>query len=236
MDTAEFGYAERASRLRGAVVWRHRAREDSSKRILPDGCMDVIHSPGGLIVAGPDTVAHLAGVPAGSRSAAVRFAPGQGPAVLGVPAHEVRDQRIPLDALWPSARVRRLTERLDEAPDPGAVLESELLAADRAPDPLAPRLLARLRAGRTVAGIAADVGLSERQLHRRGLRLYGYGLKTLARILRLGVALDLARAGVAFATVAVNSGYADQAHLARDVKALAGVTMQELVHGSGPRR
>ncbi|WP_426508359.1 helix-turn-helix domain-containing protein [Dactylosporangium sp. McL0621] len=229
MGTADFGYTERASRLRGAVAWRHRAGAGGPARILPDGCMDVIHSEGRLIVAGPDTIAHLTWIPDGARTAAVRFAPGQGPALLGISADEVRDQRVPLDALWPSDQVRRLTERLEEAPDPVAVLEAALLAVDRAPDPLAPRLLAPLRAGRPVAGIAAEVGLSERQLHRRGLRLYGYGLKHLARVLRLGAALDLARGGVGLAAVAASAGYADQAHLARDVKALAGVPMKELV-------
>ncbi|WP_433052903.1 helix-turn-helix domain-containing protein [Dactylosporangium sp. CS-033363] len=231
MGTAEFGYIERASRLRGAVVWSKRSRRDGPARILPDGCMDVIHSDGELYVAGPDTTAHLSWSHAGQRSAAVRFAPGQGPALLGVPAWELRDQRVPLRALWSETTVRRLTERLDEAADPGAVLESVLLAmaADREPDPLAPRLTARLRAGWTVAGIAAEVGLSERQLHRRGLALYGYGLKTLGRILRLQDALGLARGGVAYAAAAASAGYADQAHLARDVKALAGVPMQALL-------
>ncbi len=57
----------------------------------------------------------------------------------------------------------------------------------------------------------------------------GTGPKTLARILRLQTAVALARAGRPFADVAVTAGYADQAHLSRDVKALAGVPLGELV-------
>jgi AraC-like DNA-binding protein len=41
-------------------------------------------------------------------------------------------------------------------------------------------------------------------------------------------ALDLARAGEPFAAAAASTGYADQAHLAREVKALVGVTLGAL--------
>ena len=40
----------------------------------------------------------------------------------------------------------------------------------------------------------------------------------------------MARSGVDFADAAARSGYADQAHLARDVKALAGVSLTQLIH------
>ena len=73
------------------------------------------------------------------------------------------------------------------------------------------------------------MGISERQLHRRGLGLFGYGLKTLSRILRVNAALDLARAGLPFGVVAASSGYADQAHLSREVKALAGAPLREVI-------
>jgi AraC-like DNA-binding protein len=73
------------------------------------------------------------------------------------------------------------------------------------------------------------VAFSERQLHRRSLLLFGYGPKTLARILRLGTALDLARGGAPFGRVAAEAGYADQAHLSREVKALAGVPLSTLI-------
>ncbi|MEV5769093.1 helix-turn-helix domain-containing protein, partial [Micromonospora sp. NPDC052213] len=58
---------------------------------------------------------------------------------------------------------------------------------------------------------------------RRSRHLFGYGPKTLARILRMGRALALARAGTPLAEVAARCGYADQAHLTRDVRDLAGV-------------
>jgi transcriptional regulator GlxA family with amidase domain len=104
-----------------------------------------------------------------------------------------------------------------------------MLTEGHEPEPWVRAVVARLRSRASVADIAAEIGLSERQLHRRGLFLYGYGLKTLSRILRVNDALDLARGGMAFGTVAVTAGYADQAHLAREVKALAGVSLSSVI-------
>lgn len=95
-------------------------------------------------------------------------------------------------------------------------------------DPAAPAIAAALRAGRTVAEVAWDLGYSERQLHRRTLAGFGYAPKTLQRIVRFQRALRLARSGVPLAEVAASSGYTDQAHLSHDVKRLSGVSMTHL--------
>jgi transcriptional regulator GlxA family with amidase domain len=80
-----------------------------------------------------------------------------------------------------------------------------------------------LRGTAGVSRLAATIGLSERQLHRRCLDAFGYGPKTLDRVLWMNVALDHARTGLPLADVAVLTGYADQAHFTRDVKALTGL-------------
>jgi AraC-like DNA-binding protein len=80
-----------------------------------------------------------------------------------------------------------------------------------------------------VAALADGLGLSERQLRRRCLELFGYGPKVLDRVLRLERALAAARRGAPFALVAADAGYADQPHLAREVRALAGVPLGELL-------
>jgi AraC-like DNA-binding protein len=51
----------------------------------------------------------------------------------------------------------------------------------------------------------------------------------LDRVLRLNLALDRARAGLSLAEVAARTGYADQAHFTRDVKALTGVPPRALL-------
>lgn len=224
-------YEERSSRLPGAVVWQRSAGPHASTgRVVPDGCMDLIWWRDGLLVAGPDTAAHLSTMGPGETFVGLRLPPGTGPSVLGVPADELRDLRVPLTDLWRARDARAAESRV--APAPATALER--LAAGRlavvgGPDPLARQIAARLRDGGTVTGIADALGLSARQLHRRCLPAFGYGPKTLGRILRLDRALAHARAGTPLATVAVVSGYADQAHLTREVRALAGVSPRELL-------
>ncbi|MEU7060647.1 helix-turn-helix domain-containing protein [Streptomyces sp. NPDC046197] len=227
------GYAERPSLLAGAVVWTNLPAASGAGPVLPDGCMDLLWSEGRLLVAGPDTRAYaIEGPP--SRWAGVRFCPGTAPGFLGVPAHELRDRRVDLADLWPAPVVRRLRGRIDAADDPATALEA--VALERAaeagpPDPLLGRIVAALDAGRPVAATADELGLGVRQLHRRSLTAFGYGAKTLARVLRLQRALALARAGVPHAQTAIRAGFADQAHLARDVRELAGMPLGELLGG-----
>jgi AraC-like DNA-binding protein len=224
-------YSERASRVAGAVVWE--SVVTGPGRVLPDGCMDVLWMGGELVIAGPDTRAQVVPHVPGARCTGLRFAPGTAPGVLGVPAHELRDLRVPLADVWPERVVRPLAARVAEAPDPGRALEELVLrrigGPDPGADPVRDALLRALGGGVPVAEAAALVGLSERQVHRRCQAAFGYGPKTLARVLRLVRALAAARAGTPLATVAVEAGYADQPHLARDVRALAGVPIGELL-------
>jgi AraC-like DNA-binding protein len=131
-----------------------------------------------------------------------------------------------------SSRARGLLERV--AADPVDALERWAgVAADRADvDPLGARVLSLAEAGHRVDDMASAVGLSARQLHRRCLPVFGYGPRRLSRILRFGRALETAREGVGLADVAALTGYADQAHLARETRDLAGTTLAELLRGS----
>ncbi|MFJ9076033.1 helix-turn-helix domain-containing protein [Streptomyces sp. NPDC102278] len=222
-------YEERPSPLvPGAVLWRS---DGPGGTVLPDGCMDLLWAGGRLLVAGPDTGPHPAGEVPGAAPGGpfwgLRLAPGTAPALLGVPAHELRDRRVDLAGLWPGAEVRRLAERTGAYEDPRDGLEelARARAADSGPpDPVAAAVRAGLRGGRSVATIAGDVGLGERQLHRRSLDAFGYGPRTLGRVLRLQRALALIRRGTPPAEVAYAVGYADQAHLGREVRALTGRT------------
>ncbi len=243
-------YRERPSRLAGATVWEHLAVPAGEHRVLPDGSVDLIWMDGDLLVAGPDTVAKVGDATPGSSFVGLRFAPGAGPAVLGLPAHELRDLRVPLSDLWPASRARRLAGQVGMAGlsggagpsgmagggGPGRLAAAgrvlERIAADRLdaagsgptwPDLRTAGIVARLRLGGTVGGIAAALGWNERRLHRHCLEVFGYGAKTLGRILRMTRALDAARTGRPLAEVAAATGYADQAHLTREVRALAGL-------------
>lgn len=220
-------YRERPSTVARAVAWAATS-DGAPNRVLPDGCMDLLWLGDRLVVAGPDTTAFLSAVPAGTGVSGLRFAPGRAPGVLGVPAHAVRDQRVLLAEVWDPARVRRLEDELAAAPDPVRALER--IAADHGGpdgtvDPLLAEVVRRVGRDEPVGVIAERIGLSARQLHRRSLDAFGYGPKLLARVLRLQRALALAREGTGLAAVAAHHGYADQAHLARDVRDLAGTTL-----------
>ncbi|GAA4548021.1 helix-turn-helix transcriptional regulator [Amycolatopsis samaneae] len=226
-------YQERPSRVPGAVVWSWTAAPAAGpKQVLPDGCVDILWRAGELLVAGPDTEARTVPASEGGGYAGLRFAPGTGPAVLGVPARELRNRRVPLAAIWPEREVRRLAGQLAEIADVRGGLEAAVLRRPGglpAPDPVCAGAVAALARGGTIADVARAAGLSERQLHRRFLDAVGYGPKTLSRVLRLHRALELARAGTPLATVAALAGYADQPHLSREVKALAGRPVTELL-------
>ncbi|GAA0378037.1 AraC family transcriptional regulator [Acrocarpospora corrugata] len=223
-------YRERPSLVPGAVLWQTSGvSEQAERRVLPDGCMDLLWTEGGLLVAGPDDEAFVTPVRAGVAFTGLRFAPGTAPALLGVPAAELRNLRVPLADLWPAAVVLRLSDRVRRAESIAAGLEELAGEHLNGVDPLVHEVAALLDAGAGVAATAAAVGLGERRLHRLSLTAFGYGPKTLARILRLGRALELARTGRPFADVAAATGYADQAHLAREVRALAGVPLGDLV-------
>jgi AraC-like DNA-binding protein len=239
-----------ALRRHVACVWASRVSSGTSpfvQRVVPDGCMDIIWLDGWLHVAGPDTGPLQVPLEPGALVVGVRFRPGLAPTVLGIPAAELRDARVDLDALW-GRPARHLAERLAEASGAGtamALLEREVTArlpAARAPDPLAEEVVARLRQappGPVVSGIAADLGASERQLRRRCLDAFGYGPKTLDRVLRFQRFLALARrAGpaVSLARQAAEAGYADQAHLSRECRSLGGLPPSLLLATNPPAR
>ena len=158
--------------------------------------------------------------------------------VLGVPLGDLDGQTVRLEDAFGRAG-SRLVEQLHEAPDWDArfdVVEPFLLArADAGPRP-APAVawaLSRLWAtdGRErVESLAAELGCSRRYLHARFREQVGLPPKTVARLIRFGaVCRRIERAPVRWADVACEYGYADQSHLNRDFRELAGTTPRDFV-------
>jgi AraC-like DNA-binding protein len=199
--------------------------------VVPDGCVDLIWwgREAEVTVAGPDTGPSPARLVPGDLLVGVRFGPGTAPPALGVPADAVRDGRLPLRDLW-GGDADRLGEAMAASRDRQATLVRAVLSRTRseAPDPLVPALVRGL-ASRTVREVADEVGLGERQLRRRSIAAFGYGPKTVQRVLRFQRALRLARAGRPLAEVAYETGYADQAHMANEVRGLAGTSIRGLL-------
>ena len=86
------------------------------------------------------------------------------------------------------------------------------------------RRLARTAGGARITALAGEIGWSRKHLVDRFRSELGVAPKTLARMMRFHQACWLARIGTTpgWAGVAAESGYADQAHLAREFAVLAG--------------
>jgi AraC-like DNA-binding protein len=230
--------ARRAPRESVACVWAARPTAGSPGLVLPDACIDVIWDGTALFVAGPDTGPVPLRYQAGLVYAGVRFRPGRAPGFLGSPASDMLDCRVPLADLWGAAEAARLADVLASAPGPRAaalLLEDAIAARARdawSPDPVVDGLVALLRAEPDARGAVRTastmLSVGERRLLRRCRAAVGYGPKTLDRVLRFQRAIRLATRSDSPGLLAVEAGYADQAHLTRECRRLAGITPSDL--------
>jgi AraC-like DNA-binding protein len=219
----------------------------SPERILPDGCVELIlnfgerflqHTDGcctlqprhflvgqmtGPILISPTGRVELLGI---------RFHPGGTSPFLRIPMSEVTDQVAELGGLS-SDLERKLLSVSQDLPSLGekrAAVESALIVhlLMGTHDSPAMRLAARVvdSAGLiSVDQLANDAGISSRQLERRFLREVGVGPKLLSRILRFQqVFRAVEHLDAAWASIAIECGYYDQAHLIRDFHQFAQQT------------
>ena len=220
-------------------------------RVLPDGCLDVIVNSEGPTVGADGTVenphasyavgtmtrALCPGHRGRVRLTGVRFRPGMAGAFLALPAAELTDGVAPLDALW-GGMVRILEAGVAEAGSAAArarylatVLQDRTRPEWR-PDPAVMAALAEIRrsGGQATGGaMVRAAGVGERRLQRAFAVAVGVPPKVAARVARFRRALRLAAAEphLTWGAVAARCGYADQPHLVREFRALAGVTPGE---------
>lgn len=202
------------------------------QRVVPDGCADVIvFADGEAVFAGPASEVDLVPLPAGAHLRGVRFRTEAIGAVLRLPAHELRDETVPLSAILPDAVARRVAEQVWAGVPPEALRPAPVDERVRE----AVRRLWRAEAG--VGGAAAELDLTERHLRRLFLEHTGLSPKAVQRVGRFQRFLRAAeRAPAALADLAAAAGYADQAHLAREVRALAGLAPRDLLRERGVAR
>src|SRR6266702_7457408 len=168
-------------------------------------------------------------------------------ALLGLPAGELAELDVPAEAVLGGvcAELRDRVRAAPGWPERFAVLDEILLrlllaggqgahgtgaaAASAAPEVLwAWRQLLRAGGAVRVADLAAGTGWSGRHLTSRFRAEIGLTPKAAARVIRFDRARKLLiqhldDAGYRLADLAADTGYFDQAHLARDFRALAGV-------------
>jgi len=210
-------------------------------RIFPDGCIDVVwigDSPPRVV--GPTTAPSFAVLPPGTIVVGTRFRPAAASGALRVSVADLLDEEIPLNDVW-GRRAEREAARVTD----GRTLAAKLAAMDvviadglkRAASPdcavlAAADWLAKRPAAR-VSELESVTGLSARQLQRRFVAAVGYGPKTFQRVLRFQRVLDLGRndtrGGRDLASLALDAGFADQAHMTREFQDLGGLTPGALV-------
>ena len=223
------------------------------ERVIPTGTMQLIfnlcedeirvydrqdhhrfQSFGGSLISGAHSQFVVIDTASQTTTVGVHFRPGGAYPFLGLPAGELRDVDVPLEALW-GTKARKLRDRLLEAQTPEArfrVLERDLLA--RVARPLAhhPALAFALREfqsaphTRTVKETSQQTGLSQRRFVQLFRDEVGLTPKLFCRIQRFQEAIHLVGSGqgVEWADVALRCGYFDQAHFVHDFRTFSGTT------------
>jgi len=220
------------------ACWEHQGAA-GNHRILPDGCMDFLFdlTTGASRVIGAMSKAKVVALPDGAHVFGVRFRPGAAFRYLDEPAAGFLDGAPEL-SLFRGGAFAALGPRLSEAKD---VVERRAIALSALSEPGARRrgadarvehaigLFESSRGRASLRAVAAEVGVGERQLERLFAAHVGHGPKLFARVVRLQHAVGLAsRARFRQAELAAAAGYADEPHLLRDFRDLAGVTPRAL--------
>lgn len=224
-------------------IWNHVLPQAhaGAVAVVPDGCVDLLWCNDRLIVVGPDIVAARPDLKPGETVIGARFQPGAAFHWLGLSMSEIIGSAVDMRDIW-GQKARDLAERMQQArgiPAQTALLQHLLtqMASSFEPSPSdGAAIFATLEndggsEGGAIARLTERLDVSERTLRRRSRHLFGYGPKTLDRILRFQRFQSLARnpGGSGMAEMAYATGYADQAHLNREIRALCGMTSGEFV-------
>jgi AraC-like DNA-binding protein len=224
------------------------AAKPFTRRIVPDGSVDILFNLGdgrGARAGFVEPQVAVVGVtiapvwierPAMAPLFGLSFMPGAASAFLRVPVSSLNDQVVDLRDLWGQeaddllGRLRELRTTTDRSQYLDGFLARKL-ANVPGPDPAlaAAVMLIRANGGRlSMRALVEKVGISERRLQRLFREGTGLSPKGLSRIARLHAVLARLKrsseTGMSWAALSSDLGFADQAHLIREFRALAGVT------------
>ena len=196
---------------------------------------------GGALVSGCYRRAFEIDARAHARIVGVHFRPGGAARLLGAPAGELADAHVSLEALWgrPATALRERLCAAATARQQFELLEGALIARLPAParararprDIVGAALAALEQPSVEVGGVARALGLSHRRFIEVFVEDVGMSPKRFAMVRRFqrARAAALQSASPAWARIALEHGYYDQAHLCRDWVELAGISPAELV-------
>jgi AraC-like DNA-binding protein len=216
-------------------------------RRLPDGETELIvrfgDEPTSATVIGTRTFALTKPATRGASALLVRFRLGGAHPFFGRPLSELTDRVVELEHLWTAQQLAQLAEARGAAAVEAAVVSAlaAVFTGAQIYDPMSARCVRRAvqriaehtRLPR-VPQLAAEIGVSERQLRRGFDHVIGLSPKHYLRIVRFRRALRAARqlqqrGRLDWAAVAEAHGYFDQAHLIAEFREMAGATPTSLV-------
>src|SRR5216684_913144 len=204
--------------------------------VLPDGCIDIIFSPGRsgpeAQVVGTMTHTRRFSFSAGQFDCGVRFRPGMSYGFLRLPGTEIADRSLPLTEVWRAA-AKDLNARLQDVESAAECVQLIADALRTLPEHgvvqrVSTAIVARCGQVR-VDELAFDAGMSARQLRRLFLEQTGLTPKHFARVIRFRESVS--RLGQTqrgdWAQVALDCGYYDQAHFINEFRELSGYRPSE---------
>jgi AraC-like DNA-binding protein len=210
------------------AVWRVNTRTAGWRHpVFPDGYGDVVVTDDLRILAvGPARRVQHKFILGGSTVMGVRLRPGALSMLTGFPADELCERVTPIGRL---AAARLTTDALVAAL-PGTLARPRSPGQDRVLR--ACGLLNAAAQTPSIRSVADDVGVSERMLRSLFAQLVGLSPGMFHQVRRLQRALALGGRSLPLVEIAHRSGYSDQAHMCRQVRALTGLTPGNLMAGA----
>jgi AraC-like DNA-binding protein len=165
----------------------------------------------------------------------VRIKPEASEQIIRASQPKSRDRRINLEEILSPRALTKVEKELASAPDAEArfaVVEDLLLRETRPLTPRTPLMeaAARLRfdPALSIHELASDLDISVRHLSRGFKAAFGTGPKQFARLARVEKAVAARRDGHRWSDIAHACGFADQAHLIHDFRAIIGAAPEEI--------
>jgi AraC-like DNA-binding protein len=208
-----------------ACLWEQQVFADRVQHVLPDGHADLLtYETGRVAVVGLQDGVATPELPRGTHIRGIRLRPEAVAPAFRVPAASLRNLTVAAEDVLGSRPSRQLLDARG--------VDRWIRSVE--PDPRTAAAV-RLLPSRTVQAVADELGITARHLRRLLLDEVGLGPKAYQRVLRLQRFLRAVEADADIATAAALAGYADQPHLTRDSRALAGQTPARLLELRGLR-
>ena len=217
------------------VRWDLRGQPPHEQAILPHPTVNLAFEAAGAAVHGVDRKIFTRRLAENGRALGVRFRPGGFRPFYGRSVAALNDRVVPASSIFGAAADEACAVAMADGADDDAMAaaaEELLLGCRVAADPLAERvagIVERITADpglRRVAVLTEVAGMPERRLQRLFADYVGVSPKWVMRRARLHEAALRAESGadVDWPALALDLGYADQAHLVRDFTATLGMS------------